>query len=158
MADGGHLAMSAQLPIIQKKSFSCELNPPALRFATPQSCESMSNTGNAMQPRMRWAMSFRYVMLVLSLLLVTDAHIPTALGGHKAMVAPTCGARLLTLKRRANPSVLQSVEPGPAPASQSLSPLLHGPVLAASPLGPALFPHESWPQDLLHAFLHIFLC
>jgi hypothetical protein len=94
---------------------------------------------------------------MLSLLIIADAHIVTALAGDQAIVEPTCGARLPTLTRDANPSALQSVEPRPSPVSQSPSPLLDGLVLASSPLEPSLFPNGSWYQDQLHALVHVFL-
>jgi hypothetical protein len=99
-------------------------------------------------------------MLVLSLLViacVSDAHIATAFAGDQATVETICGVGLPMVKGDVNPSGLQSLAPRPSPVSQSPSLLLHGPVLASSTLEQSFFPNGSWPQDPLHALVHVFL-
>lgn len=103
-------------------------------------------------------MRLRYLMIVLSLLLIADAHIATAVAGDRVIVETTCGAGLPTLTRDASPSGLQRMEPGPSTVSPSPSPLLHGPVLASSTLEPSLFPSGHWLPDPLHALVHVFRC
>ena len=142
---------------LSRRGFSCELRPTPRGYAKPYSCESMSNTGDTLQQRVRCAMSLRYVMFVLALLISADAHIATAFAGNQAIVEPTCGARLPTLKRDASPSVIHNSEPRPSTVSHSPSPLLHEPVLALSTLEKWFFPNGNWHQDQLHAFVHVFL-
>ncbi len=120
----------------------------------------MSNTGDTLQQWVRCAMSLRYFMLVLSLLViacVSDAHIPTAFAGDQATVETTCGIGLPTLTRDASPSALHGLEPRPATLSQSPSTLLHGAVLASPTLEQSFFPNGNWHQDQLHDLVHVFL-
>ena len=117
----------------------------------------MSNMGDTLQQRVRCAMSLRYVMFVLALLISADAHIATAFAGNQAIVEPTCGARLPTLKRDASPSVLHSLEPMSSTLNHSPSPLLQGPVLASSTLEKSFSPNGNWHQDQLYDFVHVFL-
>ena len=102
-------------------------------------------------------MSFRCFMIVLALLSIADAHLASAFAGNQAIVEPTCGALLPTLKRDANPSGLQSMEPRPSPVSQSPSTLPHAPALASATLEQSVSPNSSWHQDQLHDFVHVFL-
>ena len=69
----------------------------------------------------RLSRSIRYVLLMLGVLVMADAHIVTALAGGHVVVESTCGAGLPTLTRDASPSVLQSLEPTPSTLSQSPS-------------------------------------
>jgi hypothetical protein len=102
-------------------------------------------------------MSVRYFMIVLGLLVIADAHIVTALAGEHAIVEPTCGARLPTLTRDVSPLIPQGLEPRPSPVSQSPSPLLPVQVLSPSTFEPSRLPNGNWPQDSLHALVHVFL-
>jgi hypothetical protein len=114
-----------------------------------------------MKPRVttpvRFSGSIGYLLLVLALLVIADAHIVTALAGGHATVEPTCGASLPTLTRDASSPVLQRLEPRPSPVSQSLSPLPHGPVLSPATFEPSLFPNGNRQQDQLHALVHVLL-
>jgi hypothetical protein len=108
----------------------------------------------------RCSRSIGYLLLMLGVLVIADAHIATALAGDHAIVEPTCGASLPTLTRDASPAVLQRLKPissTSSTVSQSPSPLLHGPVLSPSTFEPSLLPNEHWPQDPLHALVHVFL-
>lgn len=105
----------------------------------------------------RFSRSIGYLLLVLGVLVIADAHIVTAFAGDHAIVEPTCGASLPTLTRDASPSVLQRLEPTFSTISQSPSPLLHGPVRASSTLEPSFFPNGNCHQDPLHALVHVFL-
>jgi hypothetical protein len=102
-------------------------------------------------------MSLRYFMLVLAFLIIADAHIATAFAGNHAIVEPTCGASLPTLKRDASPSVLHRLEPMSSTLSHSPSTLLHGPVLSSSTLEKSFSPNGKWHQDQLHDLVHVFL-
>lgn len=106
-----------------------------------------------MQPRMRWVRRLRYCMFGLSLLVIAAVHMATASANGHAIDKPTCWARLSTLQHDASPAVLQRVNPRPSMVSQGPSSLLHGPVFAVSSLALSLF-----PQDSLHAFVHVFRC
>ena len=102
-------------------------------------------------------MSFRCFMIVLGLLVIADAHIATAFAGDQAILEPTCGANLPTLKRDASPSVLHRLEPRPSTLSHSPPPLLHVQALSPSPFEKSFSPNGSWRQDQLHDFVHVFL-
>jgi hypothetical protein len=126
----------------------------------PQSCESMSNTGDTLQQWVRYTMNLRYFMVVLSLLViacVSDAHVATAFAGDQATVETTCGVGLPTLSRDASPSVLQSVEPMPSPLSHIASALLHVQGRSPSTFEQSLFPNGNGHQDQLHNLVHVFL-
>lgn len=105
----------------------------------------------------RFSRSIGYLLLMLGVLVIADAHIITALAGDHAIVEPTCGASLPTLKRDASPSVLQSVESKPLTVSYTASTLPPVQVLSPSPVEQSVSLNGNCHQNPLHALVHVFL-
>jgi hypothetical protein len=105
----------------------------------------------------RFSKGMQGLILVLSFLALTDAHIVTAAAGGQEIVEATCGAALPVLKHDMSTLASASLEP-------TLS-VLHN---LESFLPPAtIYPHSSLArhvvlsghtmQDKLHHFVHVFL-